>query len=167
MPDSADNSPFRLASELGATLAARGWRVTCAESCTGGGVACAITEVAGSSRWFETGFVTYANVAKERLLGVKAGTLDREGAVSEAVVLEMAQGALWEAGADIAVAVSGIAGPEGGSAAKPVGTVWFAWVSADARETRCCHFDGDRQAVRRQAVVAALEGLIRLCLSTV
>jgi nicotinamide-nucleotide amidase len=167
MSEAPEMTCLKLASELGATLAARGWRVTCAESCTGGGVAFAITEVAGSSRWFEAGFVTYANIAKERLLGVRDETLESDGAVSEAVVREMAQGALWEAGADIAVAVSGIAGPDGGSAAKPVGTVWFAWTTAAATETRCHHFAGDRQAVRQQAVLAALEGLIRLCRNTV
>ena len=156
-----------LATQFGHQLAARGWRATCAESCTGGGVAAAITDVAGSSRWFETGFVTYANIAKERLLGVKGETLDVHGAVSEAVVREMAQGALWEAGADIAVAISGIAGPGGGSVDKPVGTVWFAWVTATAMETRCHHFAGDRQAVRQQAVVTALEGLIKFSRRTV
>lgn len=171
MPDtldiSADTPILPLATQLGHQLAARRWRVTCAESCTGGGVAAAITEVAGSSRWFETGFVTYANIAKERLLGVKSETLEEHGAVSEAVVREMAHGALWEAGADLAVAISGVAGPDGGTAEKPVGTVWFAWITADALETRCCHFDGDRQAVRHQAVVTALRGLIRLSRTTV
>ncbi|KJS05619.1 MAG: hypothetical protein VR73_12015 [Gammaproteobacteria bacterium BRH_c0] len=161
MPDSDLPPTFELAATLGAQLLARGWRVTCAESCTGGGIAAAITDVAGSSHWFETGFVTYANGAKERLLGVSASTLALSGAVSEAVVREMAQGALRQAGADIAVAVSGVAGPDGGSAEKPVGTVWLAWASANGVETRLCQFSGDRAAVRRQAVQVALEGLLR------
>lgn len=156
-----------LATELGHRLLARGWHATCAESCTGGGVAAAITDVAGSSRWFETGFVTYANSAKERLLGVKGETLDAHGAVSEQVVREMALGALRAAGADVAVSISGIAGPDGGSVDKPVGTVWFAWATATDLETHCHHFSGDRRAVRQQAVVTALEGLVRLARNTV
>ncbi|MFA5495916.1 MAG: CinA family protein, partial [Porticoccaceae bacterium] len=157
----------RQAAELGALLAARDWRVTCAESCTGGGVAAAITAVPGSSRWFEAGFVSYANSAKERLLDVRPATLAAWGAVSEAVVEEMARGALRAAGADLAVAVSGIAGPDGGSPDKPVGTVWFAWATASAMETACHRFPGDRDAVRQQAVAEALRGLIRLCRNTV
>lgn len=155
-----------LAQRLGRALEARGWRVTTAESCTGGGIAAAITEVAGSSAWFEYGLVTYANGAKQRLLGVSAETLEAEGAVSEAVVRQMARGALSLAEADLAVAVSGVAGPGGGSPDKPVGTVWLGWSrSGDGgveSGARCCHFDGDRAAVRSQTVVAALEQLLVL-----
>lgn len=168
-PLSADDCCSRavaLALRLGQALEARGWRVTTAESCTGGGIAAAITEVAGSSAWFEYGLVTYANDAKQRLLGVSAETLEAEGAVSEAVVRQMARGALSLAEADLAVAVSGVAGPGGGSPEKPVGTVWLGWSRSGEGSVesgaRCCHFDGDRAAVRRQTVVAALEQLLAL-----
>lgn len=148
------------ALELGRLLRQRGWRVTCAESCTGGGIAAAITDVAGSSAWFEYGFVTYSNAAKQRLLGVAGSTLAAHGAVSEAVVREMAAGALEQAGADLAVSVSGVAGPDGGSEEKPVGTVWFAWAMADRIVARRHCFEGDREAVRRHSVAVALDGLI-------
>ncbi|HEY9101890.1 nicotinamide-nucleotide amidohydrolase family protein, partial [Chitinimonas sp.] len=115
-----------LAEQLGKALLARGWRVTAAESCTGGGIASAITDIAGSSGWFDMGWVTYSNEAKQRLLGVAPTTLAEHGAVSEPVVREMALGALQAAGADLAVAVSGVAGPSGGTPAKPVGTVCLA-----------------------------------------
>ena len=158
-----NNSVEKLATELGQLLLAKGWRVTCAESCTGGGVAQAITAVPGSSRWFETGFITYSNGAKQQQLGVSEDTLANHGAVSEAVVLEMAAGALASAGADIAVAVSGIAGPDGGTPEKPVGTVLFAWQCRDAvGMAREQHFAGDRQQVREQSVICALQGLIQL-----
>lgn len=157
----------RQAAELGALLAARNWQVTCAESCTGGGVAAAITSAPGSSRWFEASFVSYADSAKERLLGVQSATLAAWGAVSEPVVEEMARGALRAADADLAVAVSGIAGPDGGTMDKPVGTVWFAWATASGVEARCHHFSGAREAIRQQAVAEALRGLIRLCQNTV
>jgi nicotinamide-nucleotide amidase len=132
-----------------------------AESCTGGWIAKTLTDVAGSSAWFERGFVTYHNRAKVEMLGVSTDTLARYGAVSEAVVREMAQGALAHSGAELAVSVSGVAGPGGGTAAKPVGTVWLAWARAGAA-TRATDFvfEGDREAVRRQAVEAALVGLL-------
>lgn len=152
----------QLAERLGLGLSARGWRVTTAESCTGGGVAEAITRVAGSSAWFEYGFVSYANRAKIALLGVSEASLANCGAVSEVVVRQMVEGALRAAGADLAVAVSGIAGPGGGSPDKPVGTVWFAWATADHTQARCDHFAGDRAAVRQQAVNAALSGLVAM-----
>lgn len=151
-----------LAEQLGKALLDRGWRATCAESCTGGGVAYAITEVAGSSQWFDAGFVTYSNAMKQRVLGVTADSLERCGAVSDAVVREMATGALKAAGADMAVSVSGIAGPDGGSADKPVGTVWFAWAAPEQLLTACHRFPGDRQSVREQAVAQALRGLLEL-----
>lgn len=151
---------YPLSRQLGEALRARGWRATTAESCTGGGVASAITMVAGSSDWFEYGFVTYANGAKESLLGVTAATLERHGAVSEPVVREMAEGALRASGADLAVAISGVAGPGGGTEDKPVGTVWFAWAAPDGTTAERHRIDGDRDEVRRQAVVIALRGLL-------
>ena len=152
-----------LAQQLGELLLSRNATVTCAESCTAGGIASAITDIAGSSSWFRLGLVTYANVAKQSVLGVSPDTLAREGAVSEAVVIEMARGALAKAEADIAVAVSGIAGPDGGSEAKPVGTVWFCWALGDGEvSTRCLHLDGNRDQVRHEAVATALSGLIAM-----
>lgn len=152
-----------LSSALGDALGARGWRVATAESCTGGGVAAAITLTPGSSAWFEYGFVSYANTAKQALLGVQASTLREHGAVSEAVVLEMVDGALRVAEADTAVAISGVAGPSGGSADKPVGSVWFAWGMASGERVISLHkFSGDRLAVQKQAVIRALEGLLEL-----
>ena len=150
-----------LAARLGRALAARGWRCATAESCTGGLIAGAITDVAGSSDWFERGFVTYSNEAKSELLGVSAATLLREGAVSEATAREMAEGALAASRADLAVAVTGIAGPGGGTAGKPVGTVCFAWAArGEAAIAATRSFAGDRQAVRRAAVAEALAGLL-------
>jgi nicotinamide-nucleotide amidase len=150
-----------LAAELGRALAARGWCAAVAESCTGGLIAGAITDIAGSSAWFDRGFVTYTNEAKAEMLGVAAATIEAQGAVSEATAREMAAGALARSRADVVVAVTGIAGPAGGTAAKPVGMVCLAWArrggAVDA-ETR--HFPGDRAAVRRATVAVALEGLL-------
>jgi nicotinamide-nucleotide amidase len=156
MPDTI----YDLAAQLGQALLARRWRVTTAESCTGGGIASAITEVAGSSGWFDMGFVTYSNIAKHKLIGVDNHTLITHGAVSEAVAVEMAQGALVKAAAQLAVAVSGIAGPSGGTEAKPVGTVCFAWATLDGTHHETRHFTGDRRAVRQQTVIHALRGLL-------
>ncbi|MDE2311380.1 MAG: nicotinamide-nucleotide amidohydrolase family protein, partial [Betaproteobacteria bacterium] len=116
-----------LAAQVGGLLKAQGLMLATAESCTGGGVAQAITDVAGSSAWFERGFIAYSNQAKQQMLGVSEATLNQHGAVSEATVREMAAGALQRSGAHVALAVSGIAGPDGGTPDKPVGTVWFAW----------------------------------------
>ncbi|MBL8381835.1 MAG: nicotinamide-nucleotide amidohydrolase family protein [Burkholderiales bacterium] len=152
-----------LASRVGQQLAARGWMMAAAESCTGGWVAQTVTAIAGSSAWFERGFVTYSNAAKESLLGVTAAALERHGAVSEEVAAAMAGGALANSRAHVALAVTGVAGPGGGSPAKPVGMVCFGWIAAagPARtETRI--FDGDRTAVRRQSVIHALTGLLAL-----
>ncbi|TNE83508.1 MAG: nicotinamide-nucleotide amidohydrolase family protein [Gammaproteobacteria bacterium] len=158
-----ENSIRTLANRLGDLLLRSNATVTCAESCTGGGIASAITDISGSSSWFRLGLVTYANSAKQQLLGVSPQTLAAEGAVSEAVVMEMAQGALALAEADIAVAVSGIAGPGGGMPDKPVGTVWFCWLRGDGKRlTRCMHFEGDRSSVRTASVLHALTGLINL-----
>ena len=146
-------------------LRARGWRIATAESCTGGRIAGACTDLAGSSDWFERGVVTYSNAAKTELLGVPAALIDAEGAVSEPVALAMAEGALRGARAELAVAVTGVAGPGGGSPAKPVGMVWLAWAWRDAAGrpcalAQCRQFDGDRAAVRLATVAAALQGLI-------
>jgi nicotinamide-nucleotide amidase len=153
-----------LASQLVRKLSAASQTVATAESCTGGGIATALTAVAGSSDCFGYGIVSYSNAAKESLLGVDAETLRAHGAVSEAVVREMARGALRLSGADFSVAVSGIAGPGGGSAEKPVGTVWFAWgrrARADQEiDAAVHHLDGDRAAVRTASVRLALEGLL-------
>ena len=156
-----DTTLFALAESLGRLLEARGLRVTAAESCTGGLVAAAITSVAGSSAWFDEAFVTYSNAAKLRALGVPAALIDEHGAVSEAVACAMAEGAMSRANANLAVAVTGIAGPGGGSAAKPVGTVWVAWASRDRPAAATRHrFDGDRSRIRHASAVAALQGLI-------
>lgn len=152
-----------LSAQLGRSLQVRNWRITTAESCTGGGVAAAITAIPGSSRWFEYGLVTYANQAKQHLLGVDSKSLAVDGAVSETVVHQMIDGVLALSGAELAVAVSGIAGPDGGSAEKPVGTVWFAWGTASGERKACCyHFDGDRRAIQQQAVISALTGAVEL-----
>lgn len=151
-----------LATRLGMQLSALSAQVTTAESCTGGGIAEAITRVAGSSAWFEAGYVTYSNAQKTRQLGVPAELFETIGAVSREVVERMASGAQRASGARFAVAVSGIAGPGGGTLEKPVGTVWIAWADGERLLARRCLFAGDRQAVRGQTVETALVGLIRL-----
>jgi len=151
-----------LAADLGRALQLAGAHVTTAESCTGGGIAEAITRIAGSSAWFEAGFVTYSNEQKTRQLGVPTPLFEQVGAVSREVVEAMARGAQRGSGARFAVAVSGVAGPGGGSPEKPVGTVWLAWAVAERMFARRFQFTGDRQAVREQSVEAALVGLISL-----
>lgn len=142
-------------------LVRRSWMLTTAESCTGGGVAQAVTSVPGSSRWFERGFVTYSNLAKQQMLGVSLELLRKHGAVSEPVVRAMADGALCNSAAQVSLAISGVAGPDGGTPDKPVGTVWFAWaVSGRALVSRCSHFAGNRAQVREQAVQTALAGML-------
>ena len=159
VPD--DGALARLIETLAAALTARGWLLATAESCTGGWIAKCCTDLAGSSDWFERGFVTYSNRAKCELLGVSTDLLERDGAVSEAVARAMAAGARQRAGVDVALAVTGIAGPEGGSPDKPVGTVWFGWaLTGDETAAECRVFAGDRDAVRRQTVAHALHGLI-------
>lgn len=153
-----------LGKSLGAALTTKKWRIATAESCTGGGIAAAITAIPGSSGWFECGVVSYANVAKQKLLGVSAENLDAYGAVSEAIVIEMARGALAISGADIAVATSGIAGPGGDTSEKPVGTVWFAWATTKGEvKTVLSHIEGGRADVQRGAVIHALKGSIEMC----
>ena len=152
-----------LSVRVGAALLERKSMLACAESCTGGWVSEVVTATAGSSQWFERGFVTYSNAAKQELLGVKADTLRQEGAVSEAVVREMAAGALRRSHAQAALAISGVAGPTGGSPGKPVGTVCFAWILQGGEPTaETLHFSGDREAVRKQSVIYALQGLLRM-----
>ncbi|MCJ7451488.1 MAG: CinA family protein [Steroidobacteraceae bacterium] len=152
------------AARVAKCLLDAGLTLSVAESCTGGWVAKACTDLPGSSGWFEGGVVTYSNKAKERILGVGADTIRRAGAVSEATVREMAYGALDRFDSDVALAVSGIAGPDGGMPGKPVGTIWFAWAfdRGDQREIRAevQVFEGDREAVRRQAVMRALAGVL-------
>jgi nicotinamide-nucleotide amidase len=158
-----DAQIVNLATELGTQLLQHGCWVTTAESCTGGGIAHAITAASGSSSWFEMSYVTYSNRAKRLLLGVKEESLTQFGAVSECIVKEMAEGALVNSSADISVAVSGIAGPTGGSTDKPVGTVWFAWATKGGEiRTLRQHFSGDRDAVRDQTIIVALQGLLSL-----
>lgn len=155
-----DVSLQALAAEVGRRLKSAGLKLATAESCTGGWIGKVLTDVAGSSTWFERGFITYSDEAKASMLGVRQGTLAQHGAVSEPTVREMAEGAAHWSRAQVAVAVSGIAGPDGGTEEKPVGTVWVGWRWADGRVTaRHFLFRGDRASVRVQAVLAALEGL--------
>ncbi len=150
----------KLAARLGRLLKKRRRLLVTAESCTGGWAAQAVTSVAGSSAWFERGFVTYSNDAKHELLHVSRNTLKAHGAVSEQTAREMALGALGRSKGAIAVAITGIAGPGGGSREKPVGTVCFAWAHGRAVDTETCRFKGGRESVRRQSVVHALEGVM-------
>jgi nicotinamide-nucleotide amidase len=151
----------QLARQLGESLLRRGWKVAVAESCTGGWVAKCLTDIAGSSSWFDRGFVTYSNAAKRDMLGVSPAMLETDGAVSESTVLAMAAGALAHSEADMALAISGIAGPGGAVPGKPVGTVCFAWAVKDIlHQSDTQHFSGDREAVRRQSVAHGLRGLI-------
>ncbi len=156
----------RLAARVGRRLLKDGLRVATAESCTGGWIAKAMTDIAGSSQWFVEGFVTYSNESKIRRLGVRSSLLKMQGAVSESVVRAMAKGAVRRTGADLAVAVSGIAGPGGAAPGKPVGTVWLAWAVRGRRATRVAvqlrHFRGNREAVRRKTVRLALQGLLEV-----
>jgi nicotinamide-nucleotide amidase len=153
----------RIARQLGEACLRRGVDIATAESCTGGGVAEAITRIAGSSAWFDRGFVTYSNAAKEEMLGVSRETLAAHGAVSEPVAREMAAGALKHSDADVSVSITGVAGPTGGTPAKPVGLVWAAWAARGGEvQSRVFRFKGDRFEIRRQAVAVALQGLIDL-----
>ena len=157
-----DEELAALAAQLGRALEARNLRVATAESCTGGWIAKALTDIPGSSRWVEGGVVAYSNSAKSSLLGVAAGTVAAHGAVSEPVVRAMAEGARARFGVPLTVAVSGVAGPDGGTPDKPVGTVWFAWANGRETTAACERFAGDREAVRRQSVDFALRRLLEL-----
>ena len=154
------NELKKLATELGAALKARGFMLALAESCTGGMVAQAVTSVAGSSAWFDRGFVTYSNAAKIDMLGVSAQTLEKFGAVSEQTAAEMAAGAIKHSQAHIAGSITGIAGPDGGTADKPVGTVCFGIAQAKQYITITQHFTGNREAIRQQAAIAMMAELI-------
>ena len=159
------NPPYSTAASvalLAKLLLQQQWMLATAESCTGGMIAAACTDVAGSSQWFERGFVSYSNHAKHELLGVSSALLQTQGAVSEAVVRAMAEGALTHSRAQIAVAVTGVAGPAGGSASKPVGTVWFGFATPAGVTTEMRRFDGDRAAVREATVLHALQRLVTL-----
>ncbi len=150
-----------LAAKLGAALKTQGKMLTLAESCTGGMVAAAITSIAGSSVWFDRGFVTYSNAAKIEMLGVSANTIEEYGAVSENTAAEMAQGALSHSAAQLSASITGIAGPDGGSPQKPVGTVCFAWLgSTIALQTSTRHFQGSRKQVRQQSTIYILTELL-------
>jgi nicotinamide-nucleotide amidase len=153
---------IQLAQHLGNKLSAKGWQITCAESCTGGGVGYAITSISGSSAWFKKGYITYANAAKQELLGVTERTLIEHGAVSAATVEEMAAGAAKHANAEVAVAISGIAGPDGGTPDKPVGTVWFGFFINGQSISQKQLITGDRQAVRIKAIEYALSSILVL-----
>lgn len=158
-----DDSTLRaVAQEVATHLLNRGESLAVAESCTGGWVAKVCTDLPGSSGWFERGFVTYTNEAKREMLGVTPETLAASGAVSEATVAEMAQGALQQSRAQVSLAISGVAGPGGATSAKPLGTVCFAWArKGEPVQTERCRFEGDREQVRRQAVQYALSGVVR------
>ena len=151
-----------LTANLADILQKNGWRMATAESCTGGMIAAACTDLAGSSGWFDRGFVTYSNEAKTDMLGVAAEMIERHGAVSEEVARAMAQGAVAHSRAQASVAVTGVAGPSGGSAEKPVGTVWLAWATPAGVVSEKCRFDGDRAAVRQATVLHALQRLAAL-----
>jgi nicotinamide-nucleotide amidase len=152
---------LELRQRLAAHLEARGWMMATAESCTGGLIGGACTDLSGSSAWFDAGFITYSNEAKAALLGVDPALIARHGAVSEPVAIAMARGALERSRARATVAVTGVAGPTGGSRDKPVGTVWFSWNIDGALSTECRRFDGDRAAVRAATVDHALTVLLR------
>lgn len=164
MSDSLDSSISSLVEQLADRLLAKKLIISTAESCTGGWISQSLTALAGSSTWFDSGFVTYSNEAKQRLLSVPASLFedDGPGAVSEATVLAMTAGAIQGSRANVAVAVSGVAGPDGGSEEKPVGTVWIAWQWEDKSLARRFIFNGDRESVRRATVLAALEGCLLL-----
>ena len=152
---------YKLAAQVGTKLKAEGAVLATAESCTGGGIAEAVTRIAGSSAWFDRAFIAYSYPAKTDMLGVQTATLDQVGAVSEAVAREMAEGALAQSLASVSIAVTGIAGPDGGTPEKPVGTVWFAWASKNtSTKSECCVFSGDRASVRHQTIVHALTKLL-------
>lgn len=158
-----DKEIIELSEKLGKVLKQKGLTIATAESCTGGGIAQAITEIPGSSAWFDRGFVTYSNQAKVDMLQVKQSTLEQYGAVSEQVAIQMVEGALLNSHADLAVSVTGIAGPGGGTESKPVGTVYIAWGVGRLLECRHYNFLGSRESVRQQTVLAALSNCLKVC----
>ena len=168
MTVSDDATLHRLAEDVGAALCAKRQMLCTAESCTGGWIAKMITDVPGCSDWFDCGLACYSYEAKQALLGVRSETLTQFGAVSRETVLEMVSGALVTSGAGVAVAVTGIAGPSGGTADKPVGTVWIGWKRRGGYpQAEVFHFGGDRESVRRQTVAESLQGLLRVIASSV
>ena len=155
---------YQLADKLGSILLKQNLRCAVAESCTGGSLAAAITDIPGSSQWFERGFVTYSNEAKMEMLAVPAVVITSQGAVSEATARAMAEGAIAKSHAEVGLSITGIAGPGGGSIEKPVGTVWIAWADhLMPTRAQCYLFKGDRATIRQQSVQVALEGLIQRC----
>ncbi len=162
MLSNSELSGQSLPGPLADLMLKNGWMLATAESCTGGMIAAACTDLAGSSQWFERGFVTYSNAAKSELLGVDAGLIEQHGAVSEPVARAMAQGALARSAAQVALAVTGVAGPGGGTADKPVGTVWLAWATPFGLSSEVQHFAGDRAAVRSATAHYALQHLLTL-----
>ena len=159
----SDEELHQLAAELGDKLIARGWMLATAESCTGGWVGQLLTSLPGSSQWYERGFITYANAAKIEMLGVPAEVIDEHGAVSEETASAMAAGALAHSHAQATLAISGIAGPGGGTPQKPVGLVCYGWALEDGTVmSSTCRLDGDREEIRSRAVAAAMRGLIEL-----
>ena len=159
----SDDELLALARELGDKLLARGWMLATAESCTGGWVGELVTSLAGSSSWYERGFITYSNAAKIEMLGVPPALIEAHGAVSEETAMAMAAGALAHSHAQATLAISGIAGPGGGTPQKPVGLVCYGWALADGTLlSSTCRLDGDREEIRSRAVAAALRGLIEL-----
>ena len=160
MGEICDEALVQAGNELGRTLRQRGLSITTVESCTGGWIAKTLTDTGGSSDYFHCGLVTYSNAAKQELAGVTEMSLEKHGAVSEAVVREMVLGSVNLLDTDVAVAVSGVAGPDGGTEEKPVGMVWFAWGTRNGdTEVVCEHFNGGRESIRRQAVLYALQGV--------
>ena len=156
-----------LVQQLAAKLTEKGWMLATAESCTGGMIAAACTDLAGSSQWFDRGFVTYSNEAKTEMLGVPAELIAKHGAVSEEVVRAMAEGAIRHSRAQVSIAVTGIAGPGGGSAEKPVGTVWVGWCTSGALHAIHMHLNGPRSTIRATTVASSLNGLIdKICLKS-
>lgn len=161
-----DGALLALAQDVAVEFTRRGATLVTAESCSGGWIAKTLTDIAGSSAWFECGVVAYSYEAKEALLGVRPETLEEHGAVSRETAIEMVSGALARYGASVAVAVTGIAGPSGGTADKPVGTVWISWKRRGGyAQAELFHFDGDRDAVRRQTVASALVGVRKILTS--
>jgi len=162
MPNNTDNDLISLVKHVSHVLKELGWTIGAVESCTGGWLSKVCTDQPGSSSWFDCGFVTYSNQSKQDLVNVSKKTLDTYGAVSEQTAIEMAQGGLAHSSADMSVAITGIAGPDGGAIEKPVGTVWFAWaIRNQGAKTQKCQFEGDREQVRLQAVITALQGIIK------
>ena len=161
-PEQQKHDLYAQAADSAQILLNKGWMLAIAESCTGGLIAATCTELAGSSGWFERGFVSYSNESKTDLLGVSAALIEQHGAVSEAVARAMAEGALRHSRAQVALAVTGVAGPAGGTLDKPVGTVWFGWATPTGVTSEMCHFDGDRAAVRQATVRHSLQRLAEL-----